>query len=97
MHILRLLPILALLAACDYRGEEVVPEPVPANAEVVAPTTGSFNLRNGEIREEMLAEFDKAGVHYWINDDNSIGYNLVDGEVIDEIGNSVIREYITRN
>ena len=60
-------------------------------------TVGSFSIRNPEIRQEMLVEFDSNGIRYWINADGSIGYFLEDGKQIDKIGNLVIAEYITRN
>ena len=59
--------------------------------------TGSFKLANREIREETLQMLGDADIEYWIGDDGAINYNLVDGEVIDRIGNDVIMTYIRRN
>ena len=59
--------------------------------------TGSFKLANREIREETLQMLGDADIEYWIGDDGAINYNLVDGEVIDRIGNDVILTYIRRN
>lgn len=86
--------LLCALAAC-----EPLAEPAPGDAAGVPPrvVVGSFSIRNPEIRQEMLVEFDSNGIRYWINADGSIGYFLEDGKQIDKIGNLVIAEYITRN
>lgn len=61
------------------------------------PSVGSFNVRNTEIRDEMIQMISDAGIKYWISEEGAINYNLSDGEAIDRIGNEVISEYITRN
>lgn len=83
-----------LLVACSQENDTVDSQIV---IEEVVPETNSFNMRNREIREEMLAEFTANNIEYWINDDGSIGYNTVDGEAIDRIGNLIRAEYIHRN
>ena len=81
------------LGACT--DQDVTPPPVTA-VERPEATEGSFKIRNPEIREEMLAAFTAKQVRFWINEDDSIGYFLEDGKLIDEIGNLIISEYITR-
>ena len=90
------LPILLLILAtsCDSGGEA----PTVLASEIEDPEEkASFRMGNGEIREEMLAEFVKQNVQHWINDDNSIGYFLGDGKIIDKIGNDARLAYIRRN
>ncbi len=82
------------MLSCDIENEPVIADTKAAEANV---TTGSFEMRNSEIREEMLQMLSDAGIEYWIGDDGSINYKLSDGEAIDKIGNDVILTYIRRN
>ena len=83
-----------ILAGCDGIPESTpIAEPVESNE----PLVGSFQMRNAEIRGEMLVEFEKEKIRHWINEDGSIGYFLDDGDRIDKIGNLLIGEYIARN
>jgi hypothetical protein len=59
--------------------------------------SGSFDIRNKEIRDEMIQMIEEAGIEYWVGENGAIHYNLADGIAIDKIGNEVISEYITRN
>jgi hypothetical protein len=95
--LLLMLPMLSilLLFACSDDQRQIVTHAV--TIESASAETGSFRVRNPEIRAEMLAEFDKGNIDYWLNDDGSIGYNSVDGKDIDRVGNLIIGAYITRN
>ena len=95
MKFLQLLILLVLLAGCDSNPEEAVHSEVEVEQNV--EQTGSFNMRNGEIREEFLAELVKQDIQHWINEDGSIRYLLIDGKIIDEIGNEIRMAYIRRN
>ena len=71
---------------------------IETTAEILGVNrSGSFDIRNREIREEMIQLIDAAGIEYWIGDEGAIHYDFADGEAIDKIGNEVISEYITRN
>ena len=91
---LSMLPLLLLFACSDDQRQTKTPAVI---IESVAAATGSFRVRNPEIRAEMLAQFDQENIDYWLNDDGSIGYNSVDGKDIDRVGNLIIGAYITRN
>jgi len=54
-------------------------------------------MRNREMREEILVGFKQQNIEFWINDDKSIGYNLVDGDRIDDIITYVYATYWVRN
>ena len=67
---------------CDFGGGVVIPD------ESVAESTtrvDSFNIRNKEMRELILAEAEKKNVEVWTNENGSIGYYLVDGDKVDDI------------
>jgi len=67
---------------CDFGGGVVILE------EPVAESTtrvDSFNIRNKEMRELILAEAEKKNVEVWTNENGSIGYYLVDGDKVDDI------------
>jgi len=87
--------LLGALFACSPASEGN--DPNTETAIVGSDGTGSFRVRNEEIREEMIQMINDADIEYWISDDGAINYNLADGEAIDRIGNEVISEYITRN
>ena len=94
MRFLLIIVLLVLTASCDSGGEE----PTVVASEIEDPEQkASFRMGNGEVREEMLAEFVKQNVQHWINDDNSIGYFLGHGKIIAKIGNDVRLAYIRRN
>ena len=68
--------------ACDFGGGVVISEePVAESATQV----DSFNIRNKEMRELILAEAEKKDVEVWTNENGSIGYYLVDGDKVDDI------------
>lgn len=94
MKCLQITILLVLLTSCDANREAVNPE---AQVRESVELTGSFNMRNGEIREEFLAELVKQDIQHWINEDGSIRYLRADGEIIDEIGNEIRMAYIRRN
>ncbi len=82
------------LLACDGDRQVVVSEGSSTeNPDAVA----SFNFRNREMREMMLAESEKKDIEVWINDDRSIGYYLADGEKIDDILTWVYAVYWVNN
>ncbi len=83
------------LLGCGPASEQPSLASVPDTEQ--AAINGSFDIRNKEIRDEMLQMIEDAGIEYWIGDEGAIHYNFADGEAIDKIGNEVIGEYITRN
>jgi len=87
--------LLCTLFACSPAPDIGTPNTDTTPAETDG--TGSFKLANREIREETLQMLGDADIEYWIGDDDSINYNLADGEAIDIIGNDVILTYIRRN
>ena len=79
----------AFLIACDSEKEVISPsDPM---------TVASFDMRNREMREEILVGFKEQNIEFWINDDKSIGYNLADGDRIDDIITYVYATYWVRN
>ncbi len=69
-------------SGCDFGGGVVVLE------EPIAESTtrvDSFNIRNKEMRELILAEAEKKNVEVWTNENGSIGYYLADGDKVDDI------------
>ena len=69
--------LLGALFACGPTPEGDAPN---AETEIVeSDGTGSFRVRNDEIREEMIQMIDDAGIEYWIGDDGAINYKLADG------------------
>lgn len=95
MKTLTIATLLSVIMGCSPAPEDVL---VDAGAELASSDgTGSFKLANREIREETLQMLGDAGIEYWLDDDGAINYNLVDGDVIDRIGNDVILTYIRRN
>jgi len=89
MKALQTIFIGAFLIACDG-GKEVISPSDPI-------TVASFDMRNREMREEILVGFKQQNIEFWINDDKSIGYNLVDGDRIDDIITYVYATYWVRN
>ena len=84
-----------VLIACNPAAE---PPLLGVGTDVSAgPASGSFDIRNQEIRDEMIQMISDAGIEYWVGENGAIHYNFADGEAIDRIGNEVISEYITRN
>ena len=72
-----------------------------------APTVGalpsdnlqveSFNVRNSEIRQDIIKELLSREIEHWVNEDNSISFYSRDAEQIDEIGFAAIGAYAARN
>ena len=94
MKSLTILLLVLMVTACE--GDQTVTA-TEASSDFDDSLMGSFSIRNDEIREEMIAEFEKSGIRYSLSDDGGIGYYLSDGETIDRIGNLIIGEYISRN
>ena len=46
----------------------------------------SFTMRNTEIRQDIINELIARNIEYWINEDDSIGFNSKDAKQIDAIG-----------
>ena len=92
-----LLPNFLLCALFACSPAPVIGTPNTQTTPAETGGTGSFKLANREIREETLQMLGDADIEYWIGDDDSINYNLADGEAIDIIGNDVILTYIRRN
>jgi hypothetical protein len=83
--LMKICPVIFLsvfLLACD--GDRQVEMPEESGIED-ANAVASFNMRNREMREMIVAESEKKNVEVWINDDGSFGYYLADSEKIDEI------------
>ena len=59
------------------------------------PLVDSFVMRNPEIREDILNQLTLKGVEHWENEDGSIGFNVVDTKVVDQIANEAIGVYIS--
>lgn len=88
-----LLGLLVLLAACAPEAEDAP----AATAARLEPELDTFTIGNGEIRADMLAEFEARGIQYWINEDNSISVLAADGERVDQVVYYVRGLYAARN
>jgi len=79
-----------VLIACNPAAE---PPMLGVESDVNAgPASGSFDIRNQEIRDEMIQMINDAGIEYWVGENGNIHDNIADGEAIDRIGNEVISE-----
>jgi hypothetical protein len=94
MRVLPAIIISTFLIACDGKEEPINPSESIALDPI---TVARFNMRNREMREEILVGFKQQNIEFWINDDKSIGYNLVDGDRIDDIITYVYATYWVRN
>ena len=61
------------------------------------PEVDSFTVRNTEIRQDIIDELITRNIEYWINEDDSIGFNSKDAKQIDAIGFEAIGAYAARN
>jgi len=80
------------ISGCD--GE--VPQNIRSELEKTAEVD-SFTMRNTEIRQDIINELTARNIEYWINRDNSIGFNSKDAKQIDAIGFAAIGAYAARN
>ena len=97
MKFLSLGIILLLIGSCSPASDVSMSDDEAGQVTQSADSTGSFRVRNAEIREEIIQMIKDAEIEHWIAEDGTINYNIIDGEAIDKIGNEVISEYITRN
>ncbi len=94
MRYLVLVCCLGLVAAC---GEVTAPLPEQQVAAEDIETRSSFNIGHAEIRHDTLVAMEEAGIEFWINEDNSIGYFLADGKAIDNVYANARGAYAARN
>jgi len=97
MKIVTLGIILCLIGGCSPAPDVSTSDGEAEQVAQTADSTGSFRVRNAEIRDEIIQMLSDAKIEFWIAEDGMINYNMSDGEAIDRIGNEVISEYITRN
>ena len=72
----------------------------PPNSEAELepnPQVENFTVRNAEIRQDIINELIARNIEYWINEDDSIGFNSKDAKQIDAIGFEAIGAYAARN
>ena len=91
---LRMMTIAALLIVfcCTQDPAPTVGVPPSDNLQIE-----SFNVRNSEIRQDIINELLSREIEHWVNEDNSISFYLRDAEQIDEIGYAAIGAYAARN
>ena len=89
-----LIVLIAVLTSCDTGIEE---SPVQVQTAPDPNAVDFFNMRNAEIRQDIINELSRQNIEHWLNDDGSIGFYARDTELIDNIGIAAIGAYAARN
>ena len=84
-----LLPMLLATLQCSpdtpANVSELAPDPGQASPATQAAEFDSFVMRNEEIRADIIDQFNKQGVEYWLNEDGSIRFRTADTRQVDQI------------
>ena len=91
---LRIMTIAALLvvSSCNQDPAPTL-SPLPSDNLQIE----SFNVRNSEIRQDIINELLSREIEHWVNEDNSISFYSRDAERVDAIGFAAIGAYAARN
>ena len=93
-HTLRIMTVAALLV-----GSSCTQDPAPTLSALPSDNLQieSFNVRNSEIRQDIINELLSREIEHWVNEDNSISFYSRDAEQVDAIGFAAIGAYAARN
>ena len=80
------------LGGCS--GETTLPV---ASVTTIQSETESFNIRNPEIKQDIITALIDSDIQHWTNEDGSIGFYSQDAEQVDAIGYAAIGAYAARN
>tara|TARA_B100001996_G_C18366888_1_gene480064 strand:- start:342 stop:611 length:270 start_codon:yes stop_codon:yes gene_type:complete len=89
--------MLSLITTLVINGCNREPPPNTGAKLETNPEVESFTVRNTEIRQDIINELIARNIEYWINEDDSIGFNSKDAKQIDAIGFEAIGAYAARN
>ena len=86
------------IALFIYLGGCVEETAQPVNSvTTIQSETESFNIRNPEIKQDIITALIDSDIEHWTNEDGSIGFNSQDAEQVDAIGYAAIGAYAARN
>ena len=86
------------LALFIYLGGCVEETAQPVNrVTTIQSETESFNIRNPEIKQDIITALIDSDIQHWTNEDGSIGFYSQDAEQVDAIGYAAIGAYAARN
>ena len=86
------------LALFIYLGGCVEETAQPVNSvTTIQSETESFNIRNPEIKQDIITALIDSDIQHWTNEDGSIGFYSQDAERVDAIGYAAIGAYAARN
>ena len=90
--------IIVTIALFIYLGGCVEETAQPVNSvTTIQSETESFNIRNPEIKQDIITALIDSDIQHWTNDDGSIGFYSQDAEQVDAIGYAAIGAYAARN
>ena len=86
------------IALFIYLGGCVEETAQPVNSfTTIQSETESFNIRNPEIKQDIITALIDSDIQHWTNEDGSIGFYSQDAERVDAIGYAAIGAYAARN
>ena len=86
------------LALFIYLGGCVEETAQPVNSvTTIQSEPESFNIRNPEIKQDIITALIDSDIQHWTNEDGSIGFYSQDAEQVDAIGYAAIGAYAARN
>ena len=86
------------IALFIYLGGCVEETAQPVNSvTTIQSETESFNIRNPEIKRDIITALIDRDIQHWTNEDGSIGFYSQDAEQVDAIGYAAIGAYAARN